>query len=700
MPEYATTEEDETLPEGPELAQQRADVKQWLKRIECAKAKWEPDFKRMRENMEFCSGLQWNGQTTIEDKLGRYINNLVLRTVSQKVSTLYAKDPVAVAERRRRLDFRLWDGNVESLMEQAQQAQMHLATGMPLAPEQAAFWQDVAQGRERQKLVDRVCETLNIVYQYQIDTAQPEFKERMKTVVRAVVTAGVGYVKPVFCSDNDVYAKVVSTGGESTTMQARTARMKELLRLAANDEFDENSAHYQTLRSLIVSVGATQALQDDFVLPERLEFDFPACTSIIPDELCTDLKEFVGCRWITQEFVLPVEEVNAIFQTKIKVGTGAESAKDYTKEASSYGVSSYASTANSDETGANQSKLVCLYEVFDKRTKTHFFICDGWRDYVLAPEALTPAVSGFWPIFGLTFNDVIVEPGCKASPFPPSDVQLAKSPQKEWNRSREALRDQRNANAPKYLVRKGFLTDEDKEALKSAEPSSIIELAGVPPEQPLDRFVVPFQFAPIDPRMYDTIPLEQDLLTSVGMQQANIGPAQPNVTATVGTIAEQSRMNVSASNIDDLDGMLSRLARAGGEMLLQSMSREIATRIAGIGAAWPSLPETRQDFLLEVFLRIEAASSGRPNKAVDIANFRDIAPLMLQAGANPIGIVKEAARRMGDHIDPAEFFPLLPSGAPSPQATSPAGSEGKPPMRDQSTQNSQGETQPASANPS
>jgi hypothetical protein len=126
-----------------------------------------------------------------------------------------------------------------------------------------------------------------------------------------------------------------------------------------------------------------------------------------------------------------------------------------------------------------------------------------------------------------------------------------------------------------------------------------------------------------------------------------------------------------------LDGFLSRLAQAGGEMLLLEMSEEVVRRIAGVGAVWPSLDESREDYLNEVFLKIEAASSGRPNKAVDIANWRDLAPLLMQAGANPAGIIEETAKRLDDNLDVSNLFPLTPPSGASSQGMeqSPNGSE-------------------------
>jgi hypothetical protein len=43
---------------------ERRLVKQWMEKITKARNKWEPDFKRMRENMLFARGIQWQGQKT------------------------------------------------------------------------------------------------------------------------------------------------------------------------------------------------------------------------------------------------------------------------------------------------------------------------------------------------------------------------------------------------------------------------------------------------------------------------------------------------------------------------------------------------------------------------------------------------------------------------------------------------------------
>ncbi len=646
-------------PTQPQESVQRADtatqseIKLWLGRIKRAKQKFDPDFKRMRRNMEFATGLQWQSQVEMDDE--RYTNNSVLGMVNQKVATLYAKNPTVEAKKRMRLEFQLWDGKMESLTDAMQQGQQVVMSGGELPPELGALFADYQTGKAKEKLLERVCETLKLNITYQMDSQRPEFKEQVKQAVRRVITCGVAYARPIFIREGERVQPNSTDSGSTVT--DRLVRLKGIVTRLEEGKIDETNSELATLRSLALSLGASSQDYEPTRLDERVEFDFPPSTSIIPDSNCRTLKEWVSARWIAQEYNLPVDDVNAIFGTDIQTGSGPGAAsefkepQDLTKGAADYG---------DKQSDPYQKQLVSLYEVFDYHTKTRRFVCDGCDQYILEPEPVLP-VSGFWHHFALTFNDVEVEQGQKGSIYPPSDVQLLKSPQKAWNRTREALRDQRNANAPKYLVRKGLLTEADKNNLRNALPNSVIELEGIPPEMEPAKAVQVMQVAAIDPAVYDTRPLSEDMMRSAGMQDANVGPAQPNVTATVGTIAEQSRLTVSASNIDDLDGWLSRFLHCAGEFVLREMSEEVVKRAVGPGAVWPTV--TREDYLNEVYLTIKAASSGRPNKAISIANFQQMAPILLQAGANPIAVIEEGIKRLDDDLDVTKFFPIgIPAG--------------------------------------
>jgi hypothetical protein len=396
--------------------------------------------------------------------------------------------------------------------------------------------------------------------------------------------------------------------------------------------------------------------KDEVHTDERLVFDFLPSTSVIPDILCRNLKGFVGARWLAIKRILPLEDVAAFFE---KPDLKSNEVKLYENGGE---VQERTSKESPEEITSPQ---VCTYEVLDKQTKSSFFVCEGYKDYLQEPQPLEPEVGGFWPVMALTFNDVETEPGRKASIFPPSDVQLMKHAQKEWNRTREELRAHRKANAPMYITSKGWLTEEDKKALQGAQPNSVIELQGLPPNGDVSKSLAAVVHAPIEESLYGTDPYAQDILMSIGAQEANIGPANPDTTATGQTIAEQSRAVGLGSNVDDLDDFLSCLAKAAGDIALQSFSIEHVKRVVGQGAVWPDTAELRKDFLNEIFLKIVAASSGRPNKALEIANWERVAQILAQAGANPHFMVRETLKRVDDRIEPSDAFPLqLPQAAP------------------------------------
>lgn len=638
-----------------------AAVSKWLDRIKSAEVKWESKFEEMRKNMEFVAGWQWDGQTKLDDD--RYKSNLTLRVVNQKVASLYARNPETVVERRKRLDYQLWDGDIMSLQAAIMEMQQAMAMGMLPSMESMALVQDYEAGRQREKYVERVCKTLEYVYQYQIDRHRPEFKEQMKQLVRRVIICKVGYVKVRLCS-GAYDSEKISTIETPSDVKARALRAQNILDELKKGDLDENSAEVEEAKNLLLSVGATN-LTDEQPVGEYLEFDFPSSTSIIPSEECRAIKEFISAKFVAHKYDVDAELVQAVFGVDVSAGCTADDGANSTeyKEA--------------DDSKSKKSK-VTLYEVFDIQTKTRFFVAKGYRDYILEPEPLTPQIAGFWPIFGLTFNDIEAEEGTKSTPFPPSDVDLLRDAQKEWNRTRDALREQRNANAPRYVCADGSINEEDEIALANAKPNTVVKLKSLPPGIEPDKFIKVLQTAAIDPAVYDTAPLEKDILMAGGMQEANVGPAGKDVTATVGTIAEQSRMTMLASNVDDLDSFLTRLAKAGVELILRGMSLQTAQQLVGPGALLPQ--EDLESYINEIQIKVQAASSGRPNRAIAISNAQQLGPLLLQAGANPAALVEELVRRLDDTLDIDKFFPLSsPALSPGTAAVSqpkPQGSQG------------------------
>ena len=115
------------------------------------------------------------------------------------------------------------------------------------------------------------------------------------------------------------------------------------------------------------------------------------------------------------------------------------------------------------------------------------------------------------------------------------------------------------------------------------------------------------------------------------------------------------------SNIDDIDDLLTGIARNGSQILLQECSVDTVKRIVGEGAVWPDM--SRQQIADELWLQIEAGSTGRPNQAQEIANAERIFPLLMQIpGIKPEFLAKELIKRLDDKLDITQAFQsMLPS---------------------------------------
>lgn len=650
MPEEIKDKDSSTLPsqgnEDSDRSSEMASVKLWCKRIKDAKCHWEEDFKRMKDNMAFAAGIQWEGQTTLDYK--KYIANITLRNVNEKVASLYARNPKAVFNKRKRLDFQLWDGKVETLAQASQAVTMQMQSGMPISMPAAALLQDYQQGMAHNRQVEKIGTTLEILYQWMVDEQEPDFKEAMKSMVASAIVTGVGYVKLGFERD---FTSSIDTYNTSSKMQDRVKRMQSIIGKMSDGDVQPDSSRVEELKMLVASMEQSFSDGEMKDVSERLVFSFPSPTSIIVDPKATSLRNFSGARWVCEETIAPLEEINEFFETDIK--PNAEFAK-YTADGQPDSVK------DTDVKDEQRSPMCCLWEVCDLRTKSRFYVVDGWKFFVQKSDALEPSTRRFWPWFALTFNNIVTTSGSqKVTIFPPSDVQNMKSAQKEWNRTRNSLRSHRAANAPKYITGAQWLTDDDKEKITEADENVVIELQGAQSGADVEKLIRPFPVAQINPEMYDTGPLQQDVLLVNGEQQANLGPTT-NSTATEATIAEQSKNTTSSSNRDDLDCLLTAVARAGGEMLMREMSPQNVTRIVGPGAVWPDM--NREDFLNEIELEAEAASSGRPNQAMEQQKFQMIVPLLLQAGANPQAIIREGVKRLDDSLDVAGFFPVpMPS---------------------------------------
>lgn len=604
-----------------------------------AKSYWAPVFDKMRDNMDFAMGEQWGKRKSSKS----YVANIVHRHIQQKVSGLYARNPKVTAKRKERLIAETWDGTNIQVQQALQMLQVD-----PTNATSMQILRDFNATVEHNALMDKIAKTLELVYAHNVGEQELDFKGQMKTVVRRAITTGVAFVKLGYQRVMDRRPEVERRIADYSERLATIERLSADL---ADGEIDQEGAEAEQLRLAIDALEKER----EILIREGMTLSYPESMSIIVDPNCRQLRGFVGADWVCEEYILTPDKVKEIYKKDIGTGYTTYSVingrlQDGDARGGNRNTQNRA-TGGSKAGDRRPGDNYCLVrEIYSRTDGMVYVICDGYPDFLVEPGQPDVWMERFWPWLVLALNDV----EHYESIYPLSDVALIRDMQMEVNRARQGLREHRIANRPKTAVAAGLLDEEDIEKLKEHPANAVLELNALQPGQKVEDVLQPIKMPGIDPNLYDVSPAFQDIERTVGVQEANLGGTSKS-TATESSISESSRMTQMASNIDDINDLLTEIARAGGKILLSEMSPETAKKIAGPAAVWPDL--SREEIADEIELRIEAGSTGRPNQALEIANAEKLVPLLLQIpGVNAEYIAKELLRRLDDNLDMSRAF--------------------------------------------
>jgi hypothetical protein len=524
---------------------------------------------------------------------------------------------------------------------------------------------DAARVKNENIMMDKLARTLELLYAYEVDNQPHPFKSMLKMTVRRAVTNGVAYVKLGY---ERVMALRPDLEKGIADANERLATLERLAADAADDITDDDDKEAEQIRLLLADLAA----QAGAVVREGLTFDFPQSTKIIPDIKCIDLKNWVAADWVAEEFLLSTSEIEEIYGVDVR-----GHCTEYGDNDASDPVSMMANWSTSkDKDEQREDKNALVWEIYSRKDGLVYVICDGYKDFLREPASPDIYNERFYPWYALIFNGLEDEKEL----FPPSDVRLIRDMQLEYNRCREGLKEQRIAGRPFIGVVAGALDAEDLEKITNREANAVIELNALQPNQDIKQLLQAYAGAGVDPNLYEVNPVYEDILRTTGIQEANLGGTS-NTTATQSQIAEGSRMTSMGSNIDDLNDLLTQMARNGGQILLREMSQDRVKKVVGPGAVWPAEPEA-QNIANEILLEIEAGSMGRPNQAQEIANAQRLYPLLIQLpGIDPEFLAKDVLRRLDDRLDLTEAFKsALPSIVAMNGAMSGAGGAAGPTM--------------------
>jgi hypothetical protein len=531
------------------------------------------------------------------------------------------------------------------------------APPMPMMPDMAQVMEaqaviaDAQSVKQQLTILNKIARTLEILYEYEVSEQQQSFKSMMKMTVRRAATCGVGWVRLGF---QRVMGKSPDLDSRIADVQNQMDLIERISADLADDEVTQDSASAEELRLTLQALSQ----EEDVVVREGLQFAWPKSTAIIPDPRCVQLRDFLGCDWVAEEYLLTINEIQETYEVDVsKSHTSYEKTDggtDYERARQTWQSSGSTQATRID---SGDSELCLVWHFYNRKDGLIYVVCDGYPDFLREPAAPDVYTDRFWPWFLVAFNEL---PG---TVFPISDVSLIRPMQRELNRSRQGLREHRIANRPKTVYADGMLSEEDIDTFKNHPANAMFAVAGLQPGQDVNTVVQAFRGAPIDPNLYEVNPVFQDLLRSVGDQEADLGGTGGD-TATESSIAASAKASAVGSAVDDIDDTLSGIARAAGQILLLNVSEDTVKQIVGPGAMWPVL--TKAEVARDLYLEVQAGSSGRPNQAQELQNFQQLAPILMQLpGVKPSFLVKQALTRMSDKIDVDE---AIADGLPSVQA--------------------------------
>lgn len=536
----------------------------------------------------------------------------------------------------------------------------------------------------RYQVVKRFARTARVVVQH--EWREAKLKEQIRRQIRSTLTTGVGWIK--------VGVQTATGPDPEIAREIEDARQQIIHIEALIEQIKDDQAALQTQEAARASIrdniaALEQRLQ--VTVATGLIYDVVQAENLIVLGDLADLQDYRWASAIVERIWYTPE------QAREKFGLSAEKlsqAKTYTERHSG----GTGREQNDSPTG-EQAVFLCVYEIWSKQDQTVYTVLDGVDGYVRAPFSPDPVARRFYPYFLYATNWI------DGRKWPASDVEDWVDLQDEFCEARSRFRTHRRRAMPARVVDSQVISDTaTQKKLTEPETNELIPVNNPQPDKPIENLVGVLSYPHVDLALYDTAPIRADLMLVSGIQDADRGAVFTAKTATEAEIQEKGNINRLSSRIDVLEDMLSELAKYTLEMCLQIFAAADVTRIAGEGAAWPSLQESRDELYEMLDVDIQGGSTGKPNllaqqqawavllpqtqqMVLQIAQYRANA-LKSQMAGDALGaqmlssiadslesLLRETYRRADERLDPDQFIPQMPkleaaaaTDQPQPQA--------------------------------
>lgn len=433
------------------------------------------------------------------------------------------------------------------------------------------------------EVVKRFGKTLEIVLR-RLMVIDAHLKKRAKSTVRSAMTTGIGWIKVQYQRD---YGSDPIIQNRIADVQDNLKRLQYLTKEVESDKGDQeaNKAELeQQLRALQerVEVIVSEGVVIDRILTEDL---------FILDESIRDFDAYPQSRAISHRVWFSKEAYAETF--------GHEAPMSAT-------IFKHPKDDDSSNSDGQPQHFVAVHEIWDRISQTIYTKCEGATQWSREPYQPQKLGQRWYPFFALGFNPIDGQ-------FEPlSDVELLKELQDEYNTTRTNFAQHRKENLPGMVVRAGGSLDEgDIDKIVKRKINEVVVIGG-DSNIPLSNELIEIKGVPIDPAVYETSPIRNDMDMVVGMSDASRSNIMKPKTLGEAEIMREGMMSRTTERQDAVEDVLQEVAQYCAEICLQELTLPQVQRIAGVGASWPQL--SKDDIFDLVQIQIRAGSTGKPNK--------------------------------------------------------------------------------------
>ena len=503
-------------------------------------------------------------------------------------------------------------------------------------------------------------------------------KKGMKRQVRSALSVGAGWAKGLMWSQKRPQPSVEK---ELRDAEAQAGRLTALITNARESETADLDVEQARIAQMISGLRAKLELNREV----GFNYDFCRAEDIQVSLDVSATEDYLNADWISEDMYIPKPALRARYPRLVEEDeksavvyyqkNAPERAKgDVLQSAtgtdSGEGVYSRNPPSSTAADSCVETHFVKVVEFWDRRDGQIKTMCDGVNRWCVEPFNPPQATLRFYPYFRLAFFEV---DGLR---HPQSLCWRLRKLQDEYAACRSNQRLTRERSIPGLIFNAGLVSPEDAHKL---EQSVIGEMVGLKPTDigtPIQNIVMMKPLPTIDVRLWDTTSILSDMERISGVQeamQAAMMSQQPK-TATEAQIQQSGFASRTSADRDAIEGMMDDLAKYTAETAIQEVDPNAAERIAGPLVFWPSGMDV-QDLLTMVSVDIKTGTTGKPNLALDKANWASILPLLqklmvqirqMQTVDPPLAkslenLLRESLHRMDDRLDISEFIPTEPA---------------------------------------